>query len=293
MDFQPYMSSTPNIHEFTEALNNLDSRLASIEQRDPSLFIPQSNQSRAYPKIALPEKFNGNQSKFRDFLLSIRNIFALQPDRFPNDETKCRFTGSLMTSEALSWFRYVCEARSSLLLDFEDFVHDFEDNFKDPNIQRQAQMALKKLKQGKGSVVSYATKFRRLTQDTGYNDQAHIDLFRNGLNDEIKDVLASSLNEPDELEPYIHYCIKIDNRLYERRTERQGNRHAFSRQDTPKRSNNNTGPVPMEVDTTTVNTRKGKLTPEERERRKNNKLCMYCGKPNHFAIACPEKKQKN
>jgi len=32
--------------------------------------------------------------------------------------------------------------------------------------------------------------------------------------------------------------------------------------------------------------RQGKLSPEERERRFREKLCMYCGKPGHVATNC-------
>jgi len=32
--------------------------------------------------------------------------------------------------------------------------------------------------------------------------------------------------------------------------------------------------------------RRGRLSPEERQRRFNEKLCMYCGKPGHIATNC-------
>ena len=32
-----------------------------------------------------------------------------------------------------------------------------------------------------------------------------------------------------------------------------------------------------------------KITPEERKRRREGGLCMYCGDSRHFAVACPRK----
>ena len=43
------------------------------------------------------------------------------------------------------------------------------------------------------------------------------------------------------------------------------------------------GPMPMEVDAV----RPGRVTPEERERRRALGLCYYCGKDKHQAINCP------
>ena len=45
----------------------------------------------------------------------------------------------------------------------------------------------------------------------------------------------------------------------------------------------------VQVNAQTSNPR-GKLTKEERERRFKNKLCLYCGKPNHMAKDCRVKK---
>jgi 6-phosphogluconolactonase/glucosamine-6-phosphate isomerase/deaminase len=50
----------------------------------------------------------------------------------------------------------------------------------------------------------------------------------------------------------------------------------------------NTSPTntltPMEIDTTR---RRGPLSEEEKQRRRANRLCLYCGGPGHIAVNCP------
>ena len=82
------------------------------------------------------------------------------------DEIKTRFIETLLTHEALAWFRDVLERKSDLLRNYPQFVFEFKTFFEDPNAQRHAADALGRLKQGKGSCLSYATKFRRLAYET-------------------------------------------------------------------------------------------------------------------------------
>jgi hypothetical protein len=51
------------------------------------------------------------------------------------------------------------------------------------------------------------------------------------------------------------------------------------------------GPIPMEIGA--VHKKFSPLTPEERKRRVDNKLCLYCGQPGHLAGSCPAKVDKN
>ena len=43
-------------------------------------------------------------------------------------------------------------------------------------------------------------------------------------------------------------------------------------------------PTPMEIDTTR---RHGPLSKEEKQRRRANRPCLYCGGPWHIAVNCP------
>ena len=45
-------------------------------------------------------------------------------------------------------------------------------------------------------------------------------------------------------------------------------------------------PTPMEIDMTR---RRGPLSDEEKQRRRANRMCLYCGGPGHIAIHCPHR----
>nr|XP_008287696.1 PREDICTED: uncharacterized protein LOC103362935 [Stegastes partitus] len=110
-----------------------------------------------------------------------------------------------------------------------------------------------------------------------------------GSCEELKDELASR-DMPDTLEALISLAIKIDNRLRERRREKatRARRLTFSPKPAvvPNHSPDRTSPVaaeePMQLGRT-------HLTPEERERRMQGSLCLYCGQAGHYAVKCPVK----
>ena len=273
--------SPAQVLELQEALNVLNERIHYLEANNN-----RATSSGPSPKVCLPEKFDGTISKYRDFVVSIENILVLNGERYPTDEIKVRFIGTLLTRDALSWFRGLVESNSDLLKSYKKFMDEFKTLFDDPLKHRHARAAIDRLKQGKGSVLTYAAKFRRLASDTGYNNDALTEHFRKGLGDEVKDVLATALDEPTDIELLIPYCIRIDNRLYDRRIERSGNRSASKV--SFKLSSESSSPSPMDLDAMKLNENK-KLTKEERERRIQNKLCLYCGEAGHRLAQCSRK----
>ena len=271
--------------DYSNLLMNLNQRLLNLEGVGTAV-----QPMHVSLNVALPERYNGNVARCRDFLLAVDNLFAIQPHRYPTHEIKTRFIGTLLTHEALAWFRDVLERKADLLMDYSQFVREFRAFFDDPNAQRHAADALGRLKQLKGSCLTYATKFRRLAHETGFNNGALVNFFRKGLSEEIKDRLANALEEPEELEDLISLCVKIDQRLYDRRIEKGGNVNSQSTQPRfPPRQPN--GPAPMDLDSAQPK-KFTKLTAEERKRRFDEGLCLYCGDKTHKLASCPARNAK-
>ena len=276
------MNSNLTPEQLQEAFNLVNERLLHLESRRAA---PVSG-----PKVSLPEKFDGNVSKYRDFVSAVENVFALNGDRYPTEEIKVRFIGTLLTRDALSWFTSLVESNSPLLQSYAQFLQEFKFLFDDPLKCQNARNAVSRLKQGKGSVLSFAVKFRRLAASTGYNNEALTQHFRDGLNDDVKDVLATCRDEPTDLDSLIPYCIAIDNRLYQRRLEKSGNRSNLrpnARNISVPTASSST--APMDLDAMKVSVTKS-LTQEERQRRIQNNLCLYCGEPGHRIAQCPNRK---
>jgi hypothetical protein len=56
------------------------------------------------PWVSLPEKFDKDRTKLRDFVNQVRLVFRLQPHIYATEETQVGLIGSLLTETALSWF---------------------------------------------------------------------------------------------------------------------------------------------------------------------------------------------
>jgi hypothetical protein len=77
----------------------------------------------------LPEKFDGDRAKLRDFVNQVRLVFRLQPHRYAIEETQVGLIGSLLTGTALSWFLSLLEKDSPLLADLDQFLEEFSRTF--------------------------------------------------------------------------------------------------------------------------------------------------------------------
>jgi hypothetical protein len=225
-------------------------------------------------------------------LASLENFLILKAATYQSEEIKVRFVGTLLAKDALAWFSTLVSEGSPLLSDWNMFLQEFKNLFENPHARKQAQASIQRLKQGKGSVLTYASRFRALKMDTGYNAEALISTFRRGLNDSVQDVIATSLEEPTDLEQFINLAIKIDNRLYSRKMERSSSAHPPSMPSTSY-----TKPVAQRSDPMDLGAisrpSNGKLTREERDRRFKENLCLYCGSSNHKINECDKRKQKN
>jgi len=302
MDNNNSVTSDIDLHQIISALEHL--RQENNELRDivshlqtqprpptpPALSIETKHRE---PKIALPEKFDGSRSKFRGFLNQIRLIIQLHPQRYPNDTTQVGLIGSLLTGTALAWIAPLIESNDAILRNFPAFVHEFEATFGETDKARVAANRIRLLVQGNRSASTYASEFRQLSCDLSWNDEALISQFRTGLRSDVKDLLLT-LPDPVTLTEAIAQAVRCDNRLFERRHETrvQGNpvRYPYpgpAQTRTPAPTT--LGPIPMEVDTLSTSQPRAPLTEAEKQRRRINHLCLYCGQPGHIARICPAK----
>jgi hypothetical protein len=263
-----------------------------------------SHVQRPEPRIALPDKFDGDRRKLRGFMNQIELLFALNPSRYPNDSTKVAFIGSLLSGKALAWFNPLFENRikyATLLANYSSFTMAFQNTFGDPDRMLMADAHLRDLHQGAKPASSYAAEFKAVSSDVDWNEAALISQFRLGLRQELKDMLLYH-DLPETLDAFVTLAIKCDNRLFEHQQEKK--RNSSSNTDHRPKVNNqfqkriqqsfhksfsipaaspSTRDDPMQIDSIK---NFGPLTEIEKQRRKNQGLCMYCG-GHHIRINCP------
>jgi hypothetical protein len=273
------MSQEQVLHQILQRLHALELENAQLRHAATTTPAPE-------PKVKTPDVFDGDRKTCRDFLNQVELIFTLCPRRYPTDTVKVGFIGTLLVGRALSWFSLFWEQQNVVLNNSNDFIGYFRETFDDLDKEFTAGLAIKCLRQGKTSVLQYTNEFRQLAGDLGWNEKALIAQYRWGLSDEIKDMLLHH-DHPNSLQEAIQVATRIENRLREHQLElRSGESritkpHSFRKPQVLVKPQE--GPVPMELG----HSSRGPLTMQERQRRREQGLCLYCGSDKHFRRDCP------
>ncbi|KAK5669111.1 Retrotransposon-derived protein peg10 [Batrachochytrium dendrobatidis] len=191
---------------------------------------------------------------------------------------------SLLTGPAADWATPLLAANDPVLNSLPEFINLFRRQFDDPDRERTAEARLKNFEQGQRSCADYATEFLRLSADTDWNDGAKIFIFKSGLSSDIKTRLSYISACPRDLRGFIDLCIRVDERITELQKEvppfKPSKRLPSLTTFQPQSSND------MQVDAVV----RGPLSTQEKERRRQLGLCLYCGQPGHRAHDCPNRR---
>ncbi|OMJ07443.1 Retrotransposon-derived protein PEG10 [Smittium culicis] len=252
-------------------------------------------------KITLPDaaKFDGKAAEYPSFITNMELFFWGSPELFSVEKSKILFIGTHLLGTASNWFGWLVATKSLCLDNYEAFIQEFSNNFSDPSHGIKIRNLLRNCKQGSRDVVSYATEFRSLARESGFDDTALVDQFLRGLNQKITQFLMMA-DLPDSLEETIKVTCRVDNRISTidqiNVTAADQKSHNPFRQHIPSGFTPNRTTVPqlqdqtvyMEIDSITSRPR-GPLTEKEKTRRYESGLCLYCGGSNHIARNCPKK----
>ena len=249
------------------------------------------------PHVQPPERYSGEAGSCRGFLSQCTLIFTLQPSVFTTDGAMVAYIMTLLSGRALTWANALLEKQSPLCANYDLFIEEMKRIFDCPVRGRDAATRLLYLRQGRNSVADYAIEFRVLAAESEWTEAALIPTFLHGLSDEVQDELVSrELSEG--LDTLITLAIQVDNRCRERRRQRQFTRAPPSAErfrlgpnvpDSSRMVPMSSAAAPPPPTEEPMQLGRAKLSARERERRTAERLCMYCGKPGHFRISCPER----
>jgi hypothetical protein len=234
------------------------------------------------PRLPAPQRYDGNPGGCRGFLTQCDLAFELQPSSYPGDRSRIAYLITLATDKALTWATAIWGQQGAICSNYSDFKEEMLRVFDRSLVGQEAAKRLLRLRQGPGSAADYAITFRTLAADSGWDEQALISVFYDGLSDALKDGLAT-VETPNDFETLVSLAFQLGNRLGERHrtqphTRRSADVPAPSWSSAPSSSSD---PEPMHIGGT-------RLSQAERDRRRREGLCFYCGKAGHLRASCPD-----
>jgi hypothetical protein len=178
---------------------------------------------------------------------------------------------------------------------FEAFAREISERFEAPNDFEDAADRFCSLSQT-GSVAAYAEELQECAATLNCPNAIAVRIFYKGLRASLKDELISvPKNMP--LKDYVKAVIAIDNSLRERAKERaQETRPALP---APKKSRvpqaqaappaplATSRPAPSPQGSSDNRPIRPPLSDEQKDYRRKNNLCLYCGDPGHIVHDCP------
>ena len=236
--------------------------------------------------LANPERFTGDSTRFAAFMSQCQLHFLCKPQVFVSDASKVAFILSYLGGVAADWSIPLIEQNDPILYDFSAFKTAMTRLFAKHVFIQSSDNELLNLRQGSRDLVTYITSFNRLVAETHWPEEKRTSLFYRGLRDDLKDALSHIVDLPEDCAEFINLVVRLDHRLGERKGERpRGDTRLIvlkSEKKDPENKNSDTEPMQ-------IGGIRGPLSSEEKDRRRKANLCLYCGRPGHFARDCSAK----
>ena len=178
--------------------------------------------------------------------------------------SKIAFVVSCLTEKALEW----ATASWAHLhrMSYAQFIKELKLVFDHPYEGKISGELLAQLRQGDRTVVDYSLEFRTLAASSGWNEAALLVIFRQGLNADLLNELASK-DDDLGLDELITLAIKLDHLMHSRtrtKTEKTQRRNLQHVRVTKEEMD---ATEPMQCDSS-------RLSQEERRRRLDNHLSV-------------------
>jgi len=245
---------------------------------------PQPNLVIKEPKNINIETFDGNKDKVRGFLTQVKLVLSIHADYFSNDRLKVGLIANHLRGVALNWLTPLVEQDDPLLSHYEQFLDVFKSMWGDKHKQQQAMSTLPTLKQDGRPAARYIADFTCVAADLqgAWKDPTLLHFFTKGLDSDLARAYWSGDKPPVSLAEAQNRVLTLD---YPRQQEladpgKPANRPAKIANKHSESSNKSSF-------------RKGPLSDSEKKYRRENNLCLYCGKPNHKLDQCPSRKRKD
>ncbi|KAK3538562.1 hypothetical protein QTP86_006724 [Hemibagrus guttatus] len=177
------MSSRDPVEELAEALRRaLASAAGSATPASVSAAAAAVSSPPVYASpMAVPAPYSGAAEDCNGFLLQCSLTLEMQSHLYPDDRAKIAFIISRLDGKALRWAEPLWSQSNPMMSSLSAFTRHFREVFGRPEGDSSVGERLCRIKQGNLSVTEYALQFRTLAAASGWNEQALITTYRQGL----------------------------------------------------------------------------------------------------------------
>ncbi len=238
--------------------------------------------SNNFDNPSLKDGFAGNRKYLKGFLAKMQLIFALHPENYESDSLKVAYVISRLYGDALNWAATLINNNDPSLNNYSLFISRLRSVYGDYDSTFIANQKLRTIKQKQlGKISGYINEFNRYSDESNWNEEAKMDAFTAGLQNQVANRILEMYPGPQTLIGLQTVAARIDARISNQRNFFSNNKPTFSNY---SKSHRNKGKQ---------RTHRGPISNEEKERRRKENLCMYCGSASHTLDNCPLKKKNN
>ncbi|KAK3552185.1 hypothetical protein QTP86_005114 [Hemibagrus guttatus] len=229
--------------------------------------------------VAIPAPFSGSAGDCNGFLLQCSLVLEMQPQLYPDDRPKVAFIITHLDGKALHWAEPLWTQNHPTVTSLSSFLEHFREVFSTPAGDLSIGERLCRLRQGSMMVSDFALQFQTLAAASGWNEQALITTYRQGLDPHIRLHLAA-YEDSIRLEKFIQLSIRFATRMQLCLEEHQ-DQPLFPA--APRRPEHVSRPEPADEHSDLAAIKRQR----ERQRRLTQNRCLYCGRLGHFIAECP------
>ncbi|KAK3513203.1 hypothetical protein QTP70_009748 [Hemibagrus guttatus] len=280
------MSSRDPVEELAEALRRaLASAAGSATPASVSAAAAAVSSPPVYASpMAVPAPYSGAAEDCNGFLLQCSLTLEMQSHLYPDDRAKIAFIISRLDGKALRWAEPLWSQSNPMMSSLSAFTRHFREVFGRPEGDSSVGERLCRIKQGNLSVTEYALQFRTLAAASGWNEQALITTYRQGLDPQVRLHLAAH-EDSMGLEKFIQLSVRLATRMQLCFEEHQSQPAAST---APAQPGPVSHPEPaddaMQLELSEVSSADRQW---ERQRRLAQSCCFYGGGSGHFVAKCP------
>jgi hypothetical protein len=237
-------------------------------------------------KVKAPEPFKGGSgTEAKQWAARMSGWLRLSATQFEREEDVITFLLVNMEGSASAWaLPHLANIGTdkATMKTVDDFDHAFERAFFNPDKQQAAKRKITSLTQT-STTAAYATEFRTLLMSLDWNDATLRAQFYKGLHWHVKQQLAQKEDQPQDLEALIAAAICIDNVRRKLEISRPPHENRLRTTTSTTRPANTSTPC---IDSDRLKADPNYVSEAERQRRRDEKLCIKCGKAGHRFAEC-------